>query len=34
MSLLGEIIRIDEMNCAYRHFRARDGRVYGLNEQR
>ena len=23
-----------EMNCAYRHFKGPDGRVYGLNEQK
>ena len=31
--LLGEITRVEEMKYAYRHFRAKDGRVYGLNEQ-
>ena len=31
--LLGEITRVKEMKYAYRHFRAKDGRVYGLNEQ-
>ena len=31
--LLGEITRADELKYAYRHFRAKDGRVYGLNEQ-
>jgi predicted enzyme related to lactoylglutathione lyase len=30
--LLGEITRVEEMGYAYRHFRAPDGRVYGLNE--
>ena len=32
--LLGQITRIEEMGYAYRHFRAPDGRVYGLNEQK
>ncbi len=32
--LLGEINRFPEMGYAYRHFRAADGRVYGLNEQK
>ena len=32
--LLGEIMRVQEMGYAYRHFRGPDGRVYGLNEQR
>ena len=32
--LLGEITRVEEQNYAYRHFRAPDGRVYGLNEQK
>jgi hypothetical protein len=32
--LLGEITRMDEINYAYRHFRAPDGRVYGPNEQK
>jgi predicted enzyme related to lactoylglutathione lyase len=32
--LLGEITRVEEMKYAYRHFRAKDGRVYGLNEQK
>jgi len=31
--LLGEITRVEEMSYAYRHFRAPDRRVYGLNEQ-
>ena len=31
--LLGQITRVEEMGCAYRHFRGRDGRIYGLNEQ-
>src|SRR5262245_27029363 len=32
--LLGEIVRIENMKYAYRHFRGPDGRVYGINEQR
>ena len=32
--LLGEITRVEEMKYAYRHFRAKDGKVYGLNEQK
>ena len=32
--LLGEITRIEEINYAYRHFKAPDGRVYGINEQK
>ena len=32
--LLGKINRVEEMGYAYRHFRAPDGRVYGLNEQK
>ena len=32
--LLGEIIRVLDMGYAYRHFRAPDGRIYGLNEQK
>jgi len=32
--LLGEINRVPEMNYAYRHFRAPNGIVYGLNEQK
>jgi hypothetical protein len=32
--LLGEITRVDTLKYAYRHFRAKDGRVYGLNEQK
>ena len=31
--LLGQITRVEELKYAYRHFRAKDGRVYGLNEQ-
>jgi predicted enzyme related to lactoylglutathione lyase len=31
--LLGEITRIENMKYAYRHFKAPDGRVYGINEQ-
>ena len=32
--LLGQIMRVEEMHYAYRHFRGPDGRVYGLNEYR
>ena len=32
--LLGEITRVEEMKYAYRHFKAKDGKVYGLNEQK
>ncbi|MCW3796488.1 VOC family protein [Sphingomonas sp. BN140010] len=32
--LLGEITRVPEMGYAYRHFRAPDGRIFGLNEQK
>jgi hypothetical protein len=32
--LLGEITRVEDLRYAFRHFRASDGRVYGLNEQR
>jgi len=32
--LLGEITRIEEINYAYRDFKAPDGRVYGINEQK
>ena len=32
--LLGEINRYPELRYAYRHFRAPDGRVYGINEQK
>jgi predicted enzyme related to lactoylglutathione lyase len=32
--LLGEITRIEEKNYAYRDFKAPDGRVYGINEQK
>jgi predicted enzyme related to lactoylglutathione lyase len=32
--LLGEITRMRRISYAYREFRAPDGRVYGLNEQR
>ena len=32
--LLGEITRVPDMSYAYRHFRAPDGRIYGLNEQK
>jgi len=32
--LLGPINRVAERGYAYRHFRAPDGRVYGLNEQK
>lgn len=31
--LLGDIVRIEDMRYAHRHFRGPDGRVYGLNEQ-
>ncbi len=33
-TLLGKINRVPEMKYAYRHFKAKDGKVYGLNEQR
>ena len=33
IELLGQITRLPEHKYAYRHFRAPDGRVYGLNEQ-
>ena len=32
--LLGEINRVPDMNYAYRHFKAPNGIVYGLNEQK
>ena len=32
--LLGEITRVADLKYAFRHFRAKDGRVYGLNEQK
>lgn len=32
--LLGSITRVEQMGYAYRHFKAPDGRVYGLNEQK
>lgn len=32
--LLGEITRVEEVKYAYRHFKAKDGKVYGLNEQK
>src|ERR671918_3141760 len=32
--LLGEITRLEEIKYAYRHFKAKDGKVYGLNEQK
>ena len=32
--LLGNITRVEQMGYAYRHFKAPDGRVYGLNEQK
>ena len=32
--LLGEINRVPELNYAYRHFKAPNGIVYGLNEQK
>ncbi len=32
--LLGEINRVPEMNYAFRHFKAPNGIVYGLNEQK
>ena len=32
--LLGEINRVPEMKYAYRHFKAPNGIVYGLNEQK
>ncbi len=32
--LLGEINRVPDLDYAYRHFRAMDGRVYGLNENK
>ena len=31
--LLGEITRVPEMKYAYRHFKGKDGKVYGLNQQ-
>ena len=34
LELLGDIARMDDIGYAYRHFRAPDGRVYGLNEQK
>jgi predicted enzyme related to lactoylglutathione lyase len=32
--LLGQINRFPEMKYAFRHFRAPDGRIYGINEQK
>ena len=32
--LLGEINRFPDLGYAYRHFKAPDGRVYGINEQK
>ena len=32
--LLGEINRVPDMKYAYRHFKAPNGLVYGLNEQK
>jgi len=32
--LLGEINRAPDFDYAYRHFRAPDGRVYGINESK
>jgi hypothetical protein len=32
--MLSEIVRVPEMNYAYRHFQGPDGLVYGLNEQK
>ncbi len=32
--LLGSITRVEEMKYAFRHFKGRDGKVYGLNEQK
>lgn len=32
--LLGDIVRMPDINYAYRHFRAPDGRVYGINESK
>ena len=32
--LLGEINRVPEMKYAYRHFKAPNGTVFGLNEQK
>ena len=34
VELLGEIVRMPQINYAYRHFRGPDGRVYGLNESK
>jgi predicted enzyme related to lactoylglutathione lyase len=31
--LLADIVRVKEMNYAYRHFQGPDGLVFGLNEQ-
>ncbi len=32
--LLADIVRVQEMNYAYRHFQGPDGLVFGLNEQK
>jgi hypothetical protein len=32
--MLADIVRVKEMNYAYRHFQGPDGLVYGLNEQK
>lgn len=32
--LLGEIVRMEQIGYAYRHYRGVDGLVYGLNEQK
>ena len=32
--MLADIVRVPEMNYAYRHFQGPDGLVYGLNEQK
>ncbi|HYE60265.1 MAG TPA: VOC family protein [Candidatus Kapabacteria bacterium] len=32
--LLGEITRVEQFKYAYRHFKGKDGKVYGLNEQK
>src|SRR5262245_7512922 len=34
VEMLCDVVRIPEMNYAYRHFRGADGRVYGINEQK
>lgn len=33
-TLLGEIVRMPDINYSYRHFKGPDGVVYGLNEQK